>query len=134
MRPFGLYSDEFTVPEDFDSPLPEALLNAFEGRGKVLANDWAFMSRVFQLIIVSIWLLGSSYIYLEIWLVNSFSPKLLVDSMSPQQIKESAVWIEIYKTLAPVWEFDKFIIPIWLVVAVTLTLIGNQFRSKDKGQ
>ena len=31
LRPFGLCAGEFTVPEDFDTPLPEEILNAFEG-------------------------------------------------------------------------------------------------------
>lgn len=31
LRPFGLCAGEFTVPEDFDAPLPDDLLNAFEG-------------------------------------------------------------------------------------------------------
>jgi prevent-host-death family protein len=31
LRPFGLCAGEFTVPEDFDAPLPEDILNAFEG-------------------------------------------------------------------------------------------------------
>lgn len=31
LRPFGLCAGEFTVPEDFDAPLPEEMLNAFEG-------------------------------------------------------------------------------------------------------
>ena len=30
LRPFGLCAGEFTVPDDFDAPLPEDLLNAFE--------------------------------------------------------------------------------------------------------
>ena len=29
--PFGLCAGEFTVPEDFDAPLPEDILNTFEG-------------------------------------------------------------------------------------------------------
>lgn len=32
LRPFGLCAGEFTVPDDFDAPLPEDLLNAFEGQ------------------------------------------------------------------------------------------------------
>jgi prevent-host-death family protein len=32
LRPFGLCAGEFTVPDDFDAPLPEELLNAFEGK------------------------------------------------------------------------------------------------------
>lgn len=32
LRPFGLCAGEFTVPDDFDAPLPEDLLSAFEGR------------------------------------------------------------------------------------------------------
>lgn len=32
LRPFGLCAGEFTVPDDFDAPLPEDLLNTFEGR------------------------------------------------------------------------------------------------------
>ncbi|MBE9209158.1 type II toxin-antitoxin system Phd/YefM family antitoxin [Nostoc sp. LEGE 06077] len=32
LRPFGLCAGEFTVPDDFDLPLPEDMLNAFEGR------------------------------------------------------------------------------------------------------
>jgi antitoxin (DNA-binding transcriptional repressor) of toxin-antitoxin stability system len=32
LRPFGLCAGEFTVPDDFDDPLPENLLNAFEGK------------------------------------------------------------------------------------------------------
>ncbi|GAX41243.1 prevent-host-death protein [Tolypothrix sp. NIES-4075] len=32
MRPFGLSAGEFTVADDFDAPLPEEILNAFEGR------------------------------------------------------------------------------------------------------
>ena len=31
LRPFGLCAGEFTVPEDFDAPLPEDILQAFEG-------------------------------------------------------------------------------------------------------
>jgi antitoxin (DNA-binding transcriptional repressor) of toxin-antitoxin stability system len=31
LRPFGLCAGEFTVPEDFDAPLPADILNAFEG-------------------------------------------------------------------------------------------------------
>ncbi|MBD2515964.1 type II toxin-antitoxin system Phd/YefM family antitoxin [Nostoc sp. FACHB-973] len=31
-RPFGLCAGEFTVPDDFDAPLPDEILNAFEGR------------------------------------------------------------------------------------------------------
>lgn len=32
LRPYGLCAGEFTVPDDFDAPLPEDLLNAFEGK------------------------------------------------------------------------------------------------------
>ncbi len=31
-RPMGLCEGDFIVPENFDSPLPEELLDAFEGR------------------------------------------------------------------------------------------------------
>ena len=31
-RPFGLCAGHFTVPADFNDPLPEALLRGFEGR------------------------------------------------------------------------------------------------------
>jgi prevent-host-death family protein len=31
-RPFGLCAGAFTVPDDFDAPLPEDLLREFEGR------------------------------------------------------------------------------------------------------
>ncbi len=31
-RPFGLCAGAFTVPDDFDAPLPEEILRAFEGR------------------------------------------------------------------------------------------------------
>jgi antitoxin (DNA-binding transcriptional repressor) of toxin-antitoxin stability system len=31
-RPFGLAAGEFTVPDDFDAPLPEDILQGFEGR------------------------------------------------------------------------------------------------------
>lgn len=30
LRPFGLCAGEFTVPDDFDSPLPEDILQEFE--------------------------------------------------------------------------------------------------------
>lgn len=32
LRPFGLGAGEFTVPDDFDAPLPEDMLRAFEGK------------------------------------------------------------------------------------------------------
>jgi len=32
LRPFGLGAGEFVVPDDFDAPLPEDILNAFEGK------------------------------------------------------------------------------------------------------
>ncbi|MSO21579.1 MAG: type II toxin-antitoxin system Phd/YefM family antitoxin [Acidobacteria bacterium] len=32
LRPFGLSSGEFTVPEDFDALLPEDILQAFESK------------------------------------------------------------------------------------------------------
>lgn len=31
LRPFGLCAGEFTIPDDFDAPLPEEILKAFEG-------------------------------------------------------------------------------------------------------
>jgi antitoxin (DNA-binding transcriptional repressor) of toxin-antitoxin stability system len=31
-RPFGLCAGEFTVPAEFDQPLPEEVLKEFEGR------------------------------------------------------------------------------------------------------
>lgn len=31
-RPFGLCAGEFTVPDDFDAPLPELILEMFEGK------------------------------------------------------------------------------------------------------
>ena len=31
-RPWGLAAGEFTVPDDFDTPLPDDTLNDFEGR------------------------------------------------------------------------------------------------------
>ena len=32
LRPVGLAEGEFVVPDDFDEPLPDDLLDAFEGR------------------------------------------------------------------------------------------------------
>ena len=32
LRPFGLCKGEFIVPDDFDAPLPEDILSAFEGK------------------------------------------------------------------------------------------------------
>ena len=32
LRPFGLCAGEFTVPDDFDAPLPEPILEMFEGK------------------------------------------------------------------------------------------------------
>jgi hypothetical protein len=32
LRPIGLCAGEFTVPDDFDDPLPEEILRDFEGR------------------------------------------------------------------------------------------------------
>ncbi len=31
LRPFGLCAGEFTVPDDFDAPLPENIIQEFEG-------------------------------------------------------------------------------------------------------
>ena len=35
LRPFGLCAGEFIVPDDFDAPLPEVILQEFEGIGNV---------------------------------------------------------------------------------------------------
>jgi antitoxin (DNA-binding transcriptional repressor) of toxin-antitoxin stability system len=32
LLPYGLCAGEFTVPDDFDAPLPDDILVAFEGR------------------------------------------------------------------------------------------------------
>jgi antitoxin (DNA-binding transcriptional repressor) of toxin-antitoxin stability system len=32
LRPFGLCMGQFSVPDDFDAPLPDDMLRAFEGR------------------------------------------------------------------------------------------------------
>jgi antitoxin (DNA-binding transcriptional repressor) of toxin-antitoxin stability system len=32
LRPIGLAKGEFVVPDDFDAPLPEEMLDAFEGK------------------------------------------------------------------------------------------------------
>ncbi|MDZ7363634.1 MAG: type II toxin-antitoxin system prevent-host-death family antitoxin [candidate division KSB1 bacterium] len=32
LRPFGLCAGEFTVPDDFNEPLPERIIAEFEGR------------------------------------------------------------------------------------------------------
>ncbi|HEY9814775.1 MAG TPA: hypothetical protein V6D20_03070 [Candidatus Obscuribacterales bacterium] len=31
LRPFGLCAGKFTVPDDFDAPLPKEILSVFEG-------------------------------------------------------------------------------------------------------
>lgn len=31
-RPFGLCAGEFRVPDDFDAPLPEEIINSFESK------------------------------------------------------------------------------------------------------
>jgi antitoxin (DNA-binding transcriptional repressor) of toxin-antitoxin stability system len=31
-RPFGLAAGEFVIPDDFDAPLPDEVLDLFEGR------------------------------------------------------------------------------------------------------
>lgn len=31
-RPFGLCTGEFRVPDDFDAPLPESIIDEFEGK------------------------------------------------------------------------------------------------------
>lgn len=33
LRPWGLYKGQFIVPDDFDDPLPDDLLDLFEGKG-----------------------------------------------------------------------------------------------------
>jgi prevent-host-death family protein len=37
-RTLGIFRGEFSVPDDFDTPLPEALLDLFEGRKKKRAR------------------------------------------------------------------------------------------------
>jgi prevent-host-death family protein len=37
-RVLGIFRGEFSVPDDFDSPLPEAVLELFEGRKKKRAK------------------------------------------------------------------------------------------------
>jgi len=32
LRPFGLCAGDFSVPDDFNAPLPEDMLSAFEGQ------------------------------------------------------------------------------------------------------
>ena len=32
LRPSGLCAGDFTVPDDFDAPLPDDILDAFEGK------------------------------------------------------------------------------------------------------
>ncbi len=32
LRPFGLCAGEFSVPENFDDPLPESIIETFEGK------------------------------------------------------------------------------------------------------
>jgi prevent-host-death family protein len=32
LRPWGLYEGQFTVPDDFNDPLPDDLLDLFEGK------------------------------------------------------------------------------------------------------
>ena len=33
-RKFGMFEGKFTVPRDFDAPLPDEILDEFEGKGK----------------------------------------------------------------------------------------------------
>lgn len=33
-RQLGFYGGKFTVPDDFDAPLPDEILDAFEGKAK----------------------------------------------------------------------------------------------------
>lgn len=34
LRPWGLAKGEFVVPDDFNDPLPDDILDAFEGKGE----------------------------------------------------------------------------------------------------
>ncbi|MCX6368406.1 MAG: hypothetical protein NTX57_17125 [Armatimonadetes bacterium] len=38
-RPIGLAEGQFVVPADFNDPLPDELLDAFEGKGSAQASD-----------------------------------------------------------------------------------------------
>ena len=42
-RPLGLDHGRFRVPDDFNEPLPEDLLAAFEGRGGVAASGYGML-------------------------------------------------------------------------------------------
>ncbi|NDJ22638.1 type II toxin-antitoxin system Phd/YefM family antitoxin [Nostoc sp. B(2019)] len=42
-RRFGLCAGEFKVPDDFDAPLPEAILNAFEADENSYRYPFLFM-------------------------------------------------------------------------------------------
>lgn len=39
IRPYGLCAGEFTVPDDFNDPLPDEILNSFEGKDLVTVFD-----------------------------------------------------------------------------------------------
>ena len=39
LRPFGLCAGEFRVPDDFDDPLPEEIIEQFEGKRVAGNND-----------------------------------------------------------------------------------------------
>ena len=39
LRPYGLSEGEFVVPDDFDDPLPEDILDLFEGKEDDLLDD-----------------------------------------------------------------------------------------------
>ncbi len=48
-RPFGLAAGEFVVPDDFDDPLPDDLLDAFEGRWVSWGRIWKINFRICNL-------------------------------------------------------------------------------------
>ena len=46
LRPFGLCAGEFTVPDDFDAPIPSEILSAFEDQWRFCYSNPKLVVRI----------------------------------------------------------------------------------------
>jgi hypothetical protein len=81
------------------------------------------------------WLLLGAYVSVSVLLVAHYQPKVLMDRGGG--VLPEGSWTtfggQLYQLLAPVWQYNRFLVPALLIVAIALTIVAQHRKAGSRG-
>jgi hypothetical protein len=81
------------------------------------------------------WLLLAAYVGLSSYLVGRYQPKIALDARGAAAVvqRDGRIGAALYEALAPVWQYNRFVIPALVGVAAGLSFMAWLQVRKSRG-